>query len=287
MASMKIDRYAVIGNPIAHSRSPAIHRLFAEQTGETMAYDRLLAPLDRFDATVREFVAQGGRGANVTVPFKIEAWQLADHRSERAQAAGAANVLSFNQQGCVADNTDGAGLVRDLVERLALPVAGLRVLLLGAGGAARGVMKPLLDAGAARIHIANRSPERARELAAVFEAQARGRLSAGSLAEPPGGYELVINATSAGLTETVSPLAASALDGSLLAYDMVYGAEPTAFMRAALEAGVVQVSDGLGMLVEQAAESFLIWRGIRPETRPVYQSIRDSLQQASRQDSPP
>jgi shikimate dehydrogenase len=283
---MSSDRYAVIGNPIAHSRSPAIHRLFAQQTGEAIEYERLLAPLDGFAGTVRAFVDQGGRGANVTVPFKIEAWRLADRRSLRAEAAGAANVLVFDQQGCLADNTDGAGLVRDISDRLGIDLRGARVLLLGAGGAARGVIRPILEAGAARLHIANRSPERARQLAADFDEAAPGRLSAGDLVQPPEGFELVINATSAGLSEPDSPMAAAALAGSLLAYDMVYGAAATPFMRAASAAGVPQVSDGLGMLVEQAAESFLIWRGIRPDTRPVYQAIRDALQ-GSRKDSLP
>jgi shikimate dehydrogenase len=283
---MSADRYAVIGHPIAHSRSPAIHRLFAEQTGQRIEYERLLAPLDGFAATVREFVRQGGRGANVTVPFKLEAWRLADRRSLRAEAAGAANVLVFSQQGCLADNTDGAGLVRDIEERLGMPLRGARVLLLGAGGAARGVVRPLLEAGAARLHIANRSPARARALAEDFAEDAARRLSVGDLADTPKGFELVLNATSAGLSDSDSPVAAQALVDSLLAYDMVYGAVATPFMRAAITAGVRQVSDGLGMLVEQAAESFLIWRGIRPETRPVYHSIRDALQASSQDTSP-
>ncbi|MBT0959722.1 shikimate dehydrogenase [Denitromonas iodatirespirans] len=271
-----MDRYALIGHPVAHSKSPAIHAAFAAQTGQAMSYERILAPLDGFVDTVRAFINEGGRGMNVTVPFKLEAFALADQLSPRARAAGAVNTLSFGADGIHGDNTDGVGLVRDLVANLDCPLAGRRVLLLGAGGAARGALQPLLDAGPARLHLANRTAAKARELAAHFTQLA------GSVAFSAGGFDdigsdpfdVVINATSASLSAAAPDIPASVYAPGALAYDMMYGIEPTAFLRAALAAGAARTADGVGMLVEQAAESFLIWRGVRPDTAPVLTPLR-------------
>ena len=271
-----MDRYALIGHPVAHSKSPAIHAAFAAQTGQAMTYARILAPLDGFADTVRAFINEGGRGMNVTVPFKLEAFALADHLSPRARAAGAVNTLSFRADGIHGDNTDGVGLVRDLVANLDCPLAGRRVLLLGAGGAARGALQPLLQAGPARLHLANRTATKAHELAGHFTHLA------GSVAFSAGGFDdigsdafdVVINATSASLSAAAPDIPASVYAPGALAYDMMYGLEPTAFLRAALAAGAARTADGVGMLVEQAAESFLIWRGVRPDTAPVLTPLR-------------
>ena len=267
------DRYALIGNPIAHSKSPRIHALFAAQTGQDMAYDAILAPLDGYAEAVASFVASGGRGMNVTLPFKEEAFRLADRRSERAQAAGAANTLVFAGGGVFADNTDGAGLVRDLRTRLGAPIGGRRVLLLGAGGAARGALGPLLQEGPARLVIANRSAEKARRLAAEFPDSAAGISGCGFEDLTGQDFDLVINATSAGLSGGDLPLPAGLFAPGSLAYDMFYGRQ-TAFLRQAQHNGAARLADGLGMLVEQAAESFLLWRGVRPETEAVLQELR-------------
>ena len=280
MSARVPDRYAVIGHPVAHSRSPAIHAMFARQTGQSIDYGRLPAPPDGFAATVDAFRREGGRGLNVTLPFKAEAFALADDHSARARAAGAVNTLVFDGSRVFGDNTDGAGLLRD-VARLGLDCGGARVLLLGAGGAARGVLHPLLDAGAQRIVIANRTADRAQALVGAF---GDARLSGCGLdAVAPGGalagerFELLVNATSSGLADE-APLIASALLAQLrLAYDMVYAARPTAFVRAAAQAGCGRAVDGLGMLVEQAAESFFVWRGVRPDTAPVHAALRAAL----------
>lgn len=274
------DRYAVIGNPVAHSRSPAIHARFARQTAQDLAYERLPAPLDGFVATVEAFRAAGGKGLNVTVPFKVEAFEYCAHRSARAAAAGAVNTLSFRDDGVHGDNTDGVGLVRDIEQRLGFALAGARVLMLGAGGAARGVLAPLLDAGVARLAIANRTASRAHELAALARdarAAACGFDDLAGAAARGEGFDLVVNATSAGLDDAAPAVDEAVYDGVRLAYDMVYGAHPTAFMRQAAARGCPSVSDGLGMLVEQAAESFFIWRGVRPLTAPVYRELREEL----------
>jgi len=280
MAS-KPARYAVIGNPIAHSRSPAIHAQFAAQTDQDMVYDRLLAPLDAFVATVAAFRAEGGRGLNVTLPFKTEAFRLADSLTPRAALAGAVNTLAFDADRVLGDNTDGAGLVDDIEHRIDLPLAGARVLLLGAGGAARGVVQPLLAAGIDRLMIVNRTAARAGELVSDLGARLPAadaeKLSAGGFDAIAGGFDLIINATSAGLADASPPVPASAWSGVRLALDMVYAAQPTAFMRAAADAGCPRVEDGLGMLVAQAAESFALWRGVRPATLPVYAMLREQL----------
>ena len=280
MAS-KPARYAVIGNPIAHSRSPAIHAQFAAQTDQNMVYDRLLAPLDAFVATVAAFRAEGGRGLNVTLPFKTEAFRLADSLTPRAALAGAVNTLAFDADRVLGDNTDGAGLVDDIEHRIDLPLAGARVLLLGAGGAARGVVQPFLAAGIDRLMIVNRTAARAGELVSDLGARLPAadaeKLSAGGFDAIAGGFDLIINATSAGLADASPPVPASAWSGVRLALDMVYAAQPTAFMRDAADAGCPRVEDGLGMLVAQAAESFALWRGVRPATLPVYAMLREQL----------
>jgi len=263
------DRYAVIGNPVAHSLSPLIHAAFARQTGEDIEYGRLLAPLERFAETVERFRAEGGRGLNVTLPFKEQAYRLATARSERAVAAEAVNTLRFDAGAIYGDNTDGVGLVRDIRDNLGLALAGRRVLLLGAGGAARGVVAPLLEQRPQSLTLANRTLERALALERLFGARVRA-----STYEALRGrqFDLVINATSAGLAGASPPLPAGVYATGSLAYDMMYGAGPTPFLQAAR--GAALTADGLGMLVEQAAESFFVWRGVRPPTAEVLASLR-------------
>ncbi|OIR06712.1 shikimate dehydrogenase [mine drainage metagenome] len=272
------DRYAVIGNPIAHSQSPRIHALFAQQTGQDIAYGAILAPRDGFAATVFEFIAAGGRGANVTLPFKEEAYRLAASLSPRARSAGAANTLDFSGATIFGDNTDGAGLVRDLVANLDCPIAASRVLLLGAGGAARGALLPLLQQAPALLVIANRSADKARRLAREFSAaDAAAPLEGCGFADLAGRqFDLVIDATSAGLTDTPLELPPGLFAPDGFAYEMIYGRQ-TAFQRLARAGGAARVADGLGMLVEQAAESFLLWRGVRPQTGPVLARLRREL----------
>lgn len=269
------DRYAVIGNPVAHSKSPLIHAAFARQTGEDIAYQALLAPLDGFAVTVREFMAAGGRGMNVTLPFKLEAWQLANQRSTRAEAAKAVNTLIVMPQGLMGDNTDGVGLVRDITQNLAVTLAGKRVLLVGAGGASRGVILPLLEERPAVLVIANRTVEKARALAEEFAPQSlHTALTAASFVElATRQFDVVINATSASLNDAAPALPTGLYAPSALAYDMMYGKGLTPFLSAA-QTGGAMLADGLGMLVEQAAESFFLWRGVRPQTAPVLAWLR-------------
>ena len=277
----KPARYAVIGNPVAHSRSPAIHAMFAAQTGQQIDYGRLLGPLDAFVATVDAFRAEGGRGLNVTVPFKTEAFDYAGQHTPRAKVAGAVNTLVFDAQQVIGDNTDGAGLVWDILDRIGVPLSGARLLLLGAGGAARGVVKPLLDAGLDSIVISNRTEARARalleDLHRTLEPVQSARVQAGGLERATGPFDVIINATAAGLNDAAPVVSHASLSGARLALEMVYGAQPTAFMRTALAAGCPRVEDGLGMLVGQAAESFALWRGVRPDPMPVYRAIRAEL----------
>lgn len=269
------DRYAVIGNPVAHSKSPQIHAAFARLTFQDMAYEAILAPVDGFAAAVRAFIAAGGRGLNVTVPFKLEAYALADTRSPRAEAAKAVNTLAFSDAGIHGDNTDGLGLVADLTRNLGLELAGKRLLLLGAGGAARGVLLPLMAERPAVLTLANRTAAKARQLLAEFLPHADGcPMDAGGFAELSGRqFDLVINATAASLADEAPPLPAGLYAPGSLAYDMVYGRE-TPFLAAARAQGAVRLADGLGMLVEQAAESFFLWRGVRPPTAPVLALLR-------------
>lgn len=268
------DRYAVFGNPIKHSKSPRIHAAFAEQTEQSLEYDAIEAPADDFAAAWRAFVAEGGRGANVTVPFKLDAFALAEVLTPRAQLAGAVNTLALGVDGKIhGDTTDGVGLVRDL-EAHAAPLAGARVLLLGAGGASRGVIEPLLASGVSSLTIANRTAAKAEALAALFAD--KGSVTGCGFEAVEGAFDLVINATSASLAGDLPPLpkALFATDG--LAYDMMYAAEPTVFLRWASAQGARTV-DGLGMLIEQAAESFWIWRQVRPDTAPLRELLREEL----------
>jgi shikimate dehydrogenase len=273
------DRYAVIGNPVGHSKSPRIHALFAKQTGQDISYEAILAPADGFAETVHALIATRGgrwRGVNVTVPFKEDAFRLATQRTARAEAAGAVNTLSFDAGAVVGDNTDGAGLVRDLKNNLGCDPAGRRILLLGAGGAARGVILPLLLEGPAELLIANRTEEKAARLALEF-----ARLPGCAVGVKPDGagfaglagraFDLVINATSSGLSDSEMPLPDSVFAPRCVAYEMVYGRD-TPFMKQARAAGA-RVADGLGMLVEQAAEAFFVWRGVRPHTAPVLAAL--------------
>lgn len=269
-----IDRYAVLGNPISHSKSPLIHEAFAKQTQQNMGYERVLAPLDGFDATVLDLVAQGYKGLNVTVPFKFEAFQLSNTLTARALNAGAVNTLILSDQGITGDNTDGAGLVRDIEHNLHVSIQGKRVLLIGAGGAAEGVLHPILACAPAMLVVANRTLDKA--LAMVEKVAAAGEQSTVSACafDALNGYvfDIVINATSTGLSDTALPIPATIFAENCLAYDMMYGRE-TPFMAQARATGA-QVVDGLGMLVEQAAEAFYIWCGVRPETRPVMAMVR-------------
>ncbi|MCC6271809.1 MAG: shikimate dehydrogenase [Microbacteriaceae bacterium] len=271
------DRYAVVGNPIAHSKSPQIHAVFARQTFQDMRYEALLAPLDGFAACVRAFIAAGGRGMNVTVPFKLEAYALADSRSPRAEAAKAVNTLLFSAAGIYGDNTDGVGLVADLTRNLGVRLAGKRLLLLGAGGAARGVLLPLLEQRPAALLLANRTADKARALGDEFAARAGAcRIESGGFEALAGRqFDLVINATAAGLSDEAPSLPDGLYAPGSLAYDMVYGRE-TPFLAAARAQGAARCADGLGMLVEQAAESFFLWRGVRPPTAPVLEQLREA-----------
>lgn len=266
------DQYAVIGNPIAHSKSPLIHQAFAQQTAQDMSYERVLAPLDGFADTVKELIAQGYKGVNVTVPFKFEAYEMADVRAPRTQLARAANTMLFDASGISVDNTDGTGLVRDIVNNLKYEVQGQRVLLLGAGGAAEGVLLPLLECKPNSLVIANRTINKARAMVDKVKATSVAVKATEFSQLGEESFDIVINATSAGLTDTALPIPDSIFAKDCLAYDMMYGRE-TPFMAQAKAAGA-QVADGLGMLVEQAAEAFYLWRGVRPETKPVMDMIR-------------
>lgn len=266
------DRYVVAGNPVAHSRSPLIHARFAAQTGQDMEYRRLLVPLGGFADAARAFFAAGGKGMNVTVPFKLDAFALSDQLSSRSQQAGAVNTLWLADDGRLhGDNTDGAGLVRDLLHNLEWTIGGARVLLLGAGGAARGVLGPLLAQAPAELVIANRTAGKACALAQQFAAA--GPVRGCGFEALHGRFDLVINGTSASLQGDVPPLADEIL-APAACYDMAYASDHTAFLARAALAGASQLADGLGMLVEQAAESFYIWRGLRPETGTLIEELR-------------
>lgn len=273
------DRYAVAGNPVAHSRSPHIHSLFAQQTGQAVDYGRLLCPLDAFAATVQAFAGEGARGCNVTVPFKFEAFALAARRTPRAELAQAANVLRFDtdaQGGWLADNTDGIGLVRDITVNAGVPLAGQRVLLIGAGGASAGVMGPFIEAGCAELVVANRTVAKAEELVARHADVARQhgvRLSARSLQDAGEAFDVVVNGTATSLSGEGVPVGPQVLRTGSLALDMMYGPAAQGFLDWARGHGATG-RDGLGMLVEQAAESFLLWRGVRPDTAPVLRELR-------------
>jgi shikimate dehydrogenase len=269
---MMTDQYAVIGNPIGHTKSPLIHGLFAEETQQDMSYTAIEGPLepqDAFAATVHAFIAAGGKGMNVTAPFKLKAFAMADVRSERAELAGAANALSFKDGRIIAENFDGVGLLRDIEVNLNLPMAGKRVLVLGAGGAVRGALLPFLAARPAELVLANRDIAKVRAL--VEQVTTSGPLAACGYAnlETMGQFDLVVNATSASLTGELPPVPPSVFSPTGATYELAYGKRLTPFLRLARNAGVLRVADGVGMLVEQAAEAFASWRGVRPQTRAV------------------
>lgn len=271
------DRYAVFGNPIKHSKSPQIHAMFAAQTAQNLVYRAQLVDENRFAEAAREFFTGGGKGLNVTVPFKLDAFSFADQLSDRARRAGAVNTLALQDDGKIyGDNTDGVGLLRDMNDNLDWHIEDRRVLILGAGGAVRGILDPLLRKKPALLVIANRSVDKAQQLARDFSDI--GAVSACSFDALAGNhFDLVINGTSASLSGELPPLPPGLLTEQACCYDMVYGAEPSPFMRWAAGQMAWAVSDGLGMLVEQAAESFCIWRGVRPKTRPVIDMLRASL----------
>lgn len=271
-----MERYCVFGNPVAHSKSPHIHAEFARLTGQALVYEARLAPAGGFTQALQSFLAEGGRGCNVTVPFKEEAWQLAEVRSPRAEKAGAVNTLLPGKDGRLyGDNTDGVGLVRDLSQNAGYHIAGKRVLVLGAGGAVRGVLGPLLAERPALLVIANRTEAKARALAKLFHDE--GPVEAASQASLAGRqFDLVINGTSASLQGAGLDLPPGLLAKDALAFDMMYGATPSVFMQWAIAEGT-SARDGLGMLVEQAAEAFFLWRHVRPPTAPVLADLRASL----------
>lgn len=268
------DRYAVVGNPVAHSKSPLIHTAFAQQTHQDLRYEAILAPLNGFINTVETFRQQGGKGMNITVPFKLEAYQLTNELTERARVAQAVNTLKFENDMVLGDNTDGAGLIRDIVVNLNFPVAGKRVLLMGAGGASRGVILPLLQQKPAILAVANRTPQKALDLQQQFSAY--GQFSAGGYMDFAGEhFDIVLNATAASLSDELPELPDGIFTKKALAYDMMYSNKPTRFLQYAAQHGVPYLADGIGMLVEQAAESFYLWRGVRPDTRAVIAQLKN------------
>lgn len=277
------DRYVVAGNPVEHSQSPFIHAQFAQATGERVDYERLLCPLDAFEATVRRFAAEGGRGCNVTVPFKFDAFGLAARRSERAELAQAANLLRFDADGWFADNTDGAGLRRDIEGNAGVPLVARRVLMIGAGGGASGALGPLLAARPAEVVIANRTVARAEELVLRHAALAGDHsvlLRAATLDSPGTAFDVVINASASSLQGAGIPVSQDVLRTGTLALDMMYGPAAQPFLDWAARHGATP-RDGLGMLVEQAAEAFFVWRGVRPATAEVLSALRERMGRAA------
>ena len=272
----KIDDYAVMGNPIAHSKSPSIHTLFAEQTQQSILYTAIHVDLGGFNQAVGNFAAAGGKGLNITVPFKQEAWELVSERSERAERAGAVNTIKIEDDKLFGDNTDGVGLVNDLTINHDIELKNKKVLLMGAGGAARGVLVPLLKQNPSFLFVANRTPDRAKDLATTFSDL--GSIEGGGYEHiPDEKFDVVINATAASLQGDLPPLPDTLLNDNASCYDMMYAAKPTPFMLWATEHNATKVLDGLGMLVEQAAESFYIWRGVKPETKVVISRLREML----------
>lgn len=272
-----MDKYAVIGNPIAHSKSPLIHEAFARQTGEVLSYERILAPLNQFASTISRLVDEGFRGANITVPFKFEAYSLCHSLSERARMAGAVNTLSFVDGVISGDNTDGAGLVTDILQNHAFSILGKDVLIIGAGGASEGVLFPLIAQSPSSLSVVNRTVTKAENMmlkASTMASTFNIKLNVETFESLQGKrYDLIINATSTGLSEQSLPLPNSLFKDAALAYEMMYGTS-TPFTRYAEQNSCKTILDGLGMLVEQAAEAFYIWRGIRPETSSVIKHIR-------------
>lgn len=272
-----IDRYAVFGNPIKHSKSPQIHTLFAKQTKQSLIYTAELAEIGQFEQAVKKFIKHNGKGLNITVPFKEDAWQLADRHSERAKRAGAVNTLKLEQDGSLyGDTTDGVGLVRDLTQNHKIDIKDKSILIIGAGGAVRGVLQAFLEQHPASLLITNRTKEKAIRLADDFSEL--GNISGCGLDElDEKSFDIVINGTSASLQGELPPVPGSIFNSNACSYDMMYAAQPTVFMQWSGDNGATRVFDGLGMLVEQAAEAFYIWRGIKPETKPVIEAIRSSL----------
>ena len=269
------ERYAVFGHPIQHSLSPLIHTRFARETQQSLTYGAILAPLDGFQACVAQFQMDGGKGANITVPFKEQAFALCTQRSPRAELAGAVNTFKFENGAILGDNTDGAGLVADLTRNLGVDLARKRILLLGAGGAARGVIGPLLEGAPAQLVIANRTTHRALTLAAAFTHPDKSDVIGCGLDEANTAFDLIINATSSSLNGELPALSSQIFKSGALAYDMMYGKALTPFMQLAQQHGA-RIADGLGMLVEQAAEAFYVWRGVRPDTQAVIASLRNA-----------
>ena len=278
-----MSRYAVVGHPVAHSQSPFIHAAFAAQTGEPVVYERLLCPLDGFAATVREFASGGASGCNVTMPFKFEAFELVAKTTPRARVAAACNTLRFDADGWLGDNTDGAGLVRDIERNAGVDLRGARILLIGAGGGAAGALGPLAASGASEVVVANRSVDKARALvdrhADALDASARARVVAAPLDRCGEAFDIVVNATATSVAGAAVPVAPSVLRRGGLAIDMMYGPAAAAFVAWA-ESNGASGRDGLGMLVEQAAEAFLLWRGVEPETAPVLRALRARIASA-------
>lgn len=276
------DQYAVFGNPILHSKSPHIHRQFAEQTAQDMSYTRQLVAADEFEKTAQEFFQRGGKGLNVTVPFKLEAYSFAGRLTPRARRAGAVNTLALQNDGVIlGDNTDGIGMIHDM-HNLGWDLRGKRVLILGAGGAVRGILQPLLEQEPAQVIIANRTLHKAEQLAQGFHDA--GNLQAVSYEQLSGRQvDIVINGTSASLQNELIPLPDDLLADRACCYDMMYGADPTIFLNWAQNHGAAQIADGLGMLVGQAAEAFYLWRHIRPEVMPVINSIRRQLNERKKE----
>ncbi|MBE9568182.1 MAG: shikimate dehydrogenase [Proteobacteria bacterium] len=280
-----IDHYAVFGNPIKHSKSPQIHSLFAKQTGQSLIYTAELAEIGHFAEAVQNFLKDNGKGLNVTVPFKEDAWQLADTHSERAKRAGAVNTLKLEKDGHLfGDTTDGAGLVQDLIRNHQVSIKGKSILIIGAGGAVRGILQAFLEQDPDSILIANRTAKKAIQLANDFSDLGQihnSTIEGCGLNELENRhFDIVINGTSASLQGELPPIPDSIFNENACSYDMMYATQDTVFMKWSAENGATEVYDGLGMLVEQAAESFYIWRGVKPETAPVIQSIREMLTQA-------
>jgi shikimate dehydrogenase len=273
--STQPDRYAVVGFPVKHSWSPFIHGMFAKQTDQAMTYTRMEVAPDDFNREIEAFFASGGSGLNITVPHKQSACLVARYRTPRAEIAGAVNTIAAQADGLLGDNTDGAGLVTDLTRNLGLTLKNIRILLLGAGGAARGVLGPLLGAAPEYLEIANRNTDRAIELADEFVTLGNVRGCGFDAITTTGHFDLVLNATSASLQETIPPIPPGLIGPTTLCYDMAYGKGDTAFTRWAKNAGAGRAETGWGMLVEQAAEAFFLWRGVKPETKSVLEAVRD------------
>lgn len=273
------DLYAVVGNPIAQSKSPVIHSMFADACGHRICYERIQAPLGEFAETVDAFRARGGAGINITAPFKLDAVAYATEKSSAAKIAGAANAIKFDGANAVAENFDGLGLVRDIVANLRTPLRGKRVLLLGAGGATRGALSPILGELPSEVWIANRDVAKAQALVAdVVGAENNKVRACGYDALRDEGFDVVLNATSSSLTQALPPIEPSVFSGCTLAYDLTYGKGLTPFLRLAKVSGATQWVDGVGMLVEQAAEAFYWWRGVRPDTAHVVKHLTVPLE---------